>query len=311
MKREEKMQDLVTLVVVLSVVAGGCALAVEGGSLAESEVEKVADGFKFTEGPMWHPDGYLIFSDIPADTIFSLREGETDVFRRPSGNSNGLTFDNDGRLIACEHGNRRVSRTEPDGRVVALAARYEGKRLNSPNDVVVKSDGAVYFTDPPYGVRPDERELDFQGLYRISPEGELTLLADDFNKPNGLAFSPDEEVLYVADTQEQHVRAFDVQADGTLANGRVFYEVSPPERLGADGMKVDTEGNLYIAATDGVVIVSPQGEHLETIPVAERPANLAFGDDGRTLYLTAQHSIYRVRTKHAGTVYAGRFLRSR
>ena len=265
------------------------------------EPERIATDLKFTEGPVWHPDGYLLFSDIPANTIHKwIPDGKLEKFRSPSGNSNGLTFDGQGRLVACEHGNRRVSRTEPGGGIVALADKYQGKRLNSPNDVVVKSDGSVYFTDPPYGVQPDQRELDFQGVYRIAPDGTLTLLVDDFEKPNGLAFSPDEKVLYVDDTDRKHVRAFDVQPDVTLANGRVFADLSAEQRHGPDGMKVDVDGNLYV--TSGVTwIFDSTGKHLGDIVTPESPANCAFGGpDNKTLFITACTSVYRVKLKVQG-----------
>lgn len=269
------------------------------------EPERIATNLQFTEGPVWHPDGYLLFSDIPANRIYRWEPGKgLTVFREPSGNSNGLTLDREGRLIACEHGNRRVSRTEADGRVVSLAERYQGKRLNSPNDVVVRSDGSIYFTDPPYGVQPEQRELDFQGVYRLSPDGTLTLLVGDFERPNGLCFSPDEKVLYIADTARRHVRAFEVLPDGSLGKGRIFADVStaPPSLVGGpDGMKVDEEGNLYVTNTDGVWVISPEGKHLGTIAIPERPANCAFGDaDRRSLYITARTSVYRVRVKVPG-----------
>lgn len=269
------------------------------------EPERIATNLQFTEGPVWHPDGYLLFSDIPANRIYRWEPGKgLTVLREPSGNSNGLTLDREGRLIACEHGNRRVSRTEADGRVVSLAERYQGKRLNSPNDVVVRSDGSIYFTDPPYGVQPEQRELDFQGVYRLAPDGTLTLLVGDFERPNGLCFSPDEKVLYIADTARRHVRAFEVLPDGSLGKGRIFADVStaPPSLVGGpDGMKVDEEGNLYVTNTDGVWVISPEGKHLGTIITPERPANCAFGDaDRRSLYITARTSVYRVRVKVPG-----------
>ncbi|MHC4591381.1 MAG: SMP-30/gluconolactonase/LRE family protein [Planctomycetota bacterium] len=283
-----------------------CALAAGEGGIATSELERVATGFQFTEGPVWLPDGYLAFSDIPADTIYKLEGPQPEVFRRPSGNANGLTVANEDRLVACEHGNRRVSLTQRNGSVVALATHYAGKRLNSPNDIVVKSDGSIYFTDPPYGVPEADRELDFQGVYRASPDGDLTLLADDFVKPNGLAFSPDEKVLYIDDTDQQWVRAFDLRGDGLLENSRVFIPVVGRP----DGMKVDTEGNVYVAATEGVWIASAEGEHLHTIAVPERPSNLAFGGpDGRTLYVTARTSVYRIAVKHPGAVMSRRLAR--
>jgi len=261
-----------------------------------SAPEKVGSGFQFTEGPVWHRQGFLIFSDIPANRIVKWTAlDKVETFRQPSGNSNGLTFDRQGRLIACEHGNRRVSRTEPDGKVVALAEKYEGKKLNSPNDIVVKSDGSIYFTDPPYGVQPSEKELSFNGVFRISPDGNLTLLAPDFERPNGLAFSPDEKKLYVADTARGHVRVFDVQPDGTLKGGEEFVKTPGP-----DGMKVDTKGNLYVTST-GVAVFDAKGKKLGEISLPERPANCCFGDaDNRTLFVTARTSLYKVRLKVAG-----------
>ncbi len=255
--------------------------------------EKVAGDFKFTEGPVWNAKrGELLFSDIPTNRIYRFKNGKAEVFREPSGNTNGNALDNQSRLVSCEHGNRRVSRTEADGTVVTLANRYDGKRLNSPNDVVVKRDGAIYFTDPPYGVKKELRELDFQGVYRVSPDGKkVTLLVKDFIKPNGLAFSPDEKVLYIADTEGNHIRAFDVAADGTLTHGRVFCQVPRP-----DGVRVDSDGNLYSTAQTGVEVFSPKGDKLGVIKCPEQPANLAFaGADCQTLYITARTGLYRVR----------------
>jgi gluconolactonase len=271
-----------------------------------SEPEKIASELKFTEGPVWHPEGYLIFSDIPADTIYKWTiDGDLSVYRSPSGNSNGLTFDNEGRLIACEHGNRRVSRTEADGTNTTLADKYNGKRLNSPNDVVVKSDGSIYFTDPPYGIQPEQKELDFNGVYRISPDGELTLLLDDFDRPNGLAFSPDEKVLYIANTAKKHVKAFDVKADGALTNGRIFANLSAEKTHGPDGMKVDVNGNIYI--TSGVTwIFDSKGNHIGNIATSEAPANCAFGGkDNKTLFITARTSVFRVQLNVAGIIPIG------
>jgi sugar lactone lactonase YvrE len=274
--------------------------------VGEVAVEKIAGGFQFTEGPVWVPDGYLLFSDIPADTIYRWTPGSAaaEVFRTPSGRSNGLTLDREGRLLACEH-DRRLSRTEKDGRVVALAGRYEGRRLNSPNDVVVKSDGCVYFTDPPYGLSRQEegRELDFNGVYRLAPDGTLTLLDDSFDRPNGLAFSPDERVLYVNDSRRGHIRAFDVQSDGVLSNGRVFAELKNPGKEGSpDGMKVDVRGNVFCTGPGGIWMFDAAGELLGLIQVPEVPANLAWGgDDLKTLYITARTGLYRMRVRTGGT----------
>jgi gluconolactonase len=260
----------------------------------KAPVEKLAGDFQFTEGPVWiAAKKELLFSDIPAKRIVRLKDGKFDTFRDPSGNANGNTLDKQGRLVTCEHGNRRVSRTEADGTITVLANRYEGRRLNSPNDDVVGSDGAIYFTDPPFGVRRDERELDFQGVFRISPDGKtLTLLVKDFVKPNGLAFTPDEKRLYINDTDRAQIRAFDVAADGTLTNGRVFAD----RTSGADGMKVDTAGNVYCATRTGVMVFDRTGQFLGTFATPDQPTNLAFGDaDWKTLYITARPSLYRVR----------------
>jgi gluconolactonase len=271
---------------------------------APGEIERIATGMEFTEGPVWHPDGYLLWSDIPPGIIYRWEEGkEKAVWRQPSGHSNGLTFDRQGRLIACEHGNRRVSRTEADGTVVTLADRYRGKRLNSPNDVVVKSDGSIYFTDPPYGVQEEDRELDFQGVYRIAPDGTLTLLVDDFDRPNGLAFSPDEKILYIDDSGRKHIRAFDVLPDGTLANGRIFAEMDATKPGSPDGMKVDVHGNVYCTGAGGLNVFAPTGRWIGLIEFPEIPANVAWGGPDYTdLFVTARTSVYRVRMKVQGAV---------
>jgi gluconolactonase len=277
----------------------------------EAPIERIAGGFGFTEGPVWRGD-HLLFSDIPRNRIVRWRElpegPEVTTFRHPSGNSNGLTLDRQGRLIACEHGNRRVSRTEPDGSVVSLAERYEGRRLNSPNDVVVRADGGVYFTDPPYGLRnlTEGKELPFQGVYRIEPDGRLTLLVNDFERPNGLAFSPDETVLYIDDSARRHIRAFDVRPDGTLANGRIFFEMQSPDSGSPDGMKVDVHGNVFCTGPGGTWVITPAGRLLGRIITPEQPANLAWGGpDWSTLFITARTSVYRVRTATTGIRVGG------
>jgi gluconolactonase len=268
-----------------------------------SQVEKVADGFEFTEGPLWHPQGFLLFSDIPANTIYQWTPKEkSKIFRRPSGNANGNTLDREGRLLTAEHSNRRVSRTLEDGRVVTVASQYKGKRLNSPNDLVVKSDGSIYFTDPPYGIKSEQEELGFYGVYRIAPDGTLTLLVRDFVRPNGIAFSPDEKKLYVDDSEKGHIRVFDVKPDGTLDNGRIFAELKDPTKQGVpDGMKVDTKGNVYSTGSGGVWVFSPSGNLLGKIEVPEVAANLGWGEsDYQTLYITASKSLYRIRLKIPG-----------
>ncbi|WP_347239557.1 SMP-30/gluconolactonase/LRE family protein [Microcoleus sp. FACHB-68] len=269
----------------------------------KTQVEKIAEGFEFIEGPVWHPEGFLLFSDINGDTIYQWQENQkAKVFRRPSGKANGNTLDREGRLITAEHSNRRVSRTETDGKIVTLADKYEGKSLNSPNDLAVKSDGSIYFTDPPYGIKKEQEELGFYGVYRLAPDGKLTLLVKDFMRPNGITFSPNENKLYINDSQESHIRVFDVNSDGTLTNGRIFAELKDPNKKGVpDGMKTDIQGNIYSTGSGGVSVFSPAGNLLGTIEVPEATTNLAWGDsDGKTLYITAGKSLYRIRLKIAG-----------
>jgi len=269
-----------------------------------SEVRRIATGFQFTEGPVWNAHkGFLLFSDIPANRILKWSpDGGLSVFREPSGNSNGLTYDNEGRLIICEHGNRCLSRIEEDGAYTVLADRFHGRRLNSPNDVVVRSDGMIFFTDPPYGVTAEEKELPFNGVFRLDPDStELSLLLKDFDRPNGLAFSPDERILYIADTPRRHIRAFEANRDGRLGNSRLFAEIRSEEPGNPDGMKVDVEGNLYVSAAGGIWIFAPDGELIGTIRTPERPANCAWGsDDWRTLFITARESLYTVRLSVPG-----------
>ncbi len=264
--------------------------------------EKLATGFQFTEGPIWQPEGALLFSDIPANRIYRWTpEQGAQVWREPTGNANGNTLDRQGRLLSCEHSGRRVAITAADGTVTTLVDRYQGKRLNSPNDVVVKSNGVVYFTDPPYGIKPEEREQPHNGVYRVLTDGTIELLANDFERPNGLAFSPDESILYIDDSAHRHVRAFDVQADGTLTNSRIIADMDHPQPGSPDGMKIDEAGHLYVTGATGVWVFEPDGTLLGVIVTPERPANCAWGDaDRQSLYITAQTSLYRVRTKVAG-----------
>lgn len=284
---------------------------------AGAKVEKIAHGFKYTEGPVWDPSGWVLFSDIPSDTIYewvpgprarrgSVRlpaalVGSLRVFRRPSGHSNGLARDSRGRLIACEH-DRRISRRDADGSVSTLADRFENKRLNSPNDLVVKRNGDVYFTDPPYGItKAQDRELPFSGIFRITVDGKLLLLEKSLPFPNGLAFSPDETKLYVVDSGANQIHLFEVAADGSLGKSRLFAEIKlPGHREGPDGIKVDRRGNVFSAGPDGVWILGPDGHLIGKIPTPEVPANLAFGGiDDATLYITARTSLYRIRLKTA------------
>ncbi len=268
----------------------------------DAKVEKLAGDFKFTEGPLWHANGFLIFSDTPANTLYKLTpDGKIDKFRSPAGHPNGNTLDREGRLITAQH-DRRLTRTEKDDTIVTLATQYEGKKLNSPNDVVVKSDGSIYFTDPPYGISKEQEELGFYGVYRLTKDGKLALLVKDMIRPNGLAFSPDEKKLYVADSQEGNIRVFDVKSDGTLANQRMFAELKVPgqEPL-ADGMKVDMQGNIYSTGPEGIWIFSPQGKLLGRIKLPEKPTNVGWGDsDNKALYITTYTSIYRIRLKIPG-----------
>jgi len=287
----------------------------------DARIEKLAEGFLFTEGPIWVPDGYLVFSDPNSNTIY--RWSDTDglsVFRTKSGytgvdiaeygqpGSNGLTLDREDRLTINEHGNRRVTRLEKNGSLTILADRYEGKRLNSPNDLVYRSDGSLYFTDPPFGLPKafddPRKETPFSGVYRWS-NGQLQLLTTDMTGPNGLAFSPDEKYLYVGnwDEKKKIVMRYDVKPDGTLANGQVFFDMtSAPGEDAIDGLKVDRLGNVYVSGPGGLWILSPAGKHLGTVVGPEHAHNFAWGDaDGRTLYLTAQTGLYRIRLNIPGT----------
>ena len=294
----------------LQIVNGKSVGRLEGNSksfynlIPSNEILKcVATGFNFTEGPVWFKEEkYLLFSDIPANKIFKLNRGsKTEIFRHNSGNSNGLTRDREGRLIACEHGNRRVTRSEKDGSIIVLADRFHNKRLNSPNDVIVKSDGSIYFTDPPYGIKPGQQEQPIQGVYRISPDNDINLVADNFERPNGLAFSPDEKKLYIDDSQLRHIRVFNVEYDGSLSNGKIFHNMNIDKRGVPDGMKVDLDGNIFCAGAGGVWVFNSDGEHLGTICTPENPSNCAWGDnDFKSLYITAVTSIYKIRVTIPG-----------
>ena len=271
--------------------------------------ERVGSNFEFTEGPVWMPAGFLVFSDIRANRICKwLPDGSVTTWREPSGNANGLTIDHQNRLLVCEQGNRLVSRIEPDGTRTLLAERYEGKLLNSPNDIVCRSDGTIYFTAPPYGIIPGEsssydkpQEQSCNGIYRILPDGSVHRVVDDFDRPNGLAFSPDESILYINDTPRRHVRALDVQADGSLTNSRVIADMDHPQPGSPDGMKVDQEGNLYVTGANGIWVFAPDGTCLGVIVLPERPTNCAWGDEDRkTLYITARTSLFRFRGRVKG-----------
>ena len=273
------------------------------------EIEEVGSGFEFTEGPIWnHVEKHLIFSDIPGNIMRRWRpDGAIETWRQPSNMANGNTYDGQGRVVTCEHATSRVTRTESDGSVTALATHYGDKELNSPNDIVVKSDGAIYFTDPSFGRmeyfgRPRAQQLSFQGAYRIDPDSrELTLLVDDFDQPNGLCFSLDESQLFINDTMRAHIRVFDVNSEGTLENGRVWAEVTGGSDGAPDGMKVDSEGNLYVTGPGGIHVFDPDAACLGVIKMPQGCANFCWGDDDlKSLFVTASTSLYRVRVQVAG-----------
>lgn len=271
--------------------------------------EELGTGFLFTEGPVWHPrDKFLIFSDMPGDHMrrWSAKDGVT-TFRKPCHMANGNTYDRQGRLLTCEHATSQVTRTEPDGRIVALATHFQGMQLNSPNDIVCKSDGGIYFSDPPYGRAKffgveRAQELGFQGVYRVgadprSPE----LLVDDFDRPNGLCFSRDESRLFINDTARKHIRVFDVAPTGALRNGRLWAETKGDKPGAPDGMKIDAEGKVYCCGPGGIHVFTPDARLLEILEVPEYTANFAWGDDDyRSLLITASTSLYRIRRPVGG-----------
>lgn len=277
--------------------------------LGNAPVKRLATGFDWVEGPVWFGDmGCLLFSDIPNNRILRLDDAGVSTFRSPSNFSNGHTRDLQGRLISCEHGGRRVTRTEWDGRVTVIADSYQGKPLNSPNDVIVARDGAIWFSDPHYGIMTDyegyraEQELPCN-VYRVDPGGRIEAVITDMACPNGLAFSPDERLLYVADTgrmfsdDPQHIRVYDM-VDGRPANGRLFHTIAPGC---ADGIRLDTEGNLWSSAGDGVHCIAPDGRRLGRILVPERVSNICFGGRAKNrLFITATTSVYSVVLNRKG-----------
>lgn len=270
----------------------------------EARLERLATDMQFTEGPVWvraRGGGYLVFSDIPADELkkWSPAEGLS-PFRKPSQKANGNTVDRQGRLLSCEHSGRRVSRLEHDGTLVTVVDRFGDKRFNSPNDIAVKSDGSLWFTDPDYGLRGQPRDYDGCYVFRYDPKtAALTVLVTDFDKPNGICFSPDEKRLYVADSgKPRHIRVFDVQRNGTVANGRVFCVI---DQGVPDGIRCDAAGRVWSSAGDGVHIFAPDGRLIGKILVPETPANLCFGGrDGRTLFITARKSLYAIPVRVRG-----------
>lgn len=289
----------------------------------DAKIEQLAEGFTWAEGPVWMREGgYLVFSDVPENVVHKwTRAGGITDFLKPSGytgstprtgepGSNGLTVDSEGRLTLCEHGDRRIARLEKDGHKTTLADRYDGKRFNSPNDLVYKSNGDLYFTDPPYGLLGEKhdvnKELQFNGVYRLSTNGTLTLLTRALTFPNGLAFSPNEKTLYVAVSDPQHpiIVAYDLKPDGTLTHERVFFNAAHLAARGLkglpDGMKVDVHGNLFATGPGGVLVISPEGRHLGTIFTDDLTANCAWGENGSVLYMTVNHRLCRIATKTSG-----------
>ena len=288
---------------------------------ADAKIEKLAEGFKWAEGPVWYR-GAVLFSDVPQNVVYRWKEGQeaAEIFLKPSGQltpapgfrepgSNGLTLDREGRLLLCQDGERRIARYE-DGKFTAIADRFEGKRFNSPNDLAVRRNGDIYFTDPPYGLEKMNesplKELPFNGVFRVSTDGKVTLLAKRLTFPNGIAFSPDEKRLYVAvsDGAATRIVAYGVAADGTLADERVFFDAQPLKVAGGkglcDGLKVDRAGNLWASGPGGILVISPAGKLLGRISTGLTTANCAWGDDGGTLYMTASNSLLRVKTKTKG-----------
>lgn len=290
----------------------------------DASLQKLAQGFVWSEGPVWLGDeNYLLFSDIPRNSVMKWKEGEgVSLFLKPAGytgddprggesGSNGLVLDPQGRLVLCQHGDRRIARWQKDKGFTTLAGRYQGKRFNSPNDACFKSNGDLYFTDPPYGLEKGasdpKRELDFCGVYRLSADGRVTLLTKEPTRPNGIAFSPDETTLYVAQSDPEKAVwwAFQVKGDGTLGEGRVLFDATPWLKQGLkglpDGLKVDKQGNLFATGPGGVNVFAPDGTHLGRINTGVATANCAFGGDGSTLYVTAHMFLCRIKTATKGT----------
>jgi gluconolactonase len=272
----------------------------------DAKLTTVATGFGFTEGPVWDPSGFLYVSDEEINKIFRVyvadgRKEEVIALGDPDGN----TYDREHHLLDCASVLRAIIQVEPDGRYKILTDRYQGKRFNSPNDVIIGPDGAIYFTDPTLDlVKGEKQEIPFQGVYRLDSNGEVRLLTQDLTQPNGLAFSPDGKSFYVDDSQQRNIRVYDVRPAGALTNGRIFGEEPGGKGDGVpDGMKVDSDGNLYVTGPKGIWVWDPEGHHLGTIAMPEQPANLAWGDaDYGTLFITATRSVYRLKTRAHGFV---------
>ena len=276
-----------------------CALAAEPTAtetFLTSPVTKLQGAFHFTEGPVMMPGKGLLFSDIPGDALYTLETptSEPKIFRQPAGLPNGNTRDHEGRLVTCEHWNRRVTRTDQNGAVTVVADQFLDRKFNSPNDVCVRSDGVLFFTDPPYGLDKRPAELPFCGVYAVFPDKRIALISVYLKHPNGIALSPDEKTLYVGDSLDNFVQAFDLGSDGTLTNTRLLCKVPVP-----DGLRTDKRGNVWIATKTGVQVFRPDGTRLETIAIPETPANLCFSEDGTTVYVTAVTGVYmfKIRTR--------------
>ena len=280
--------------------AASFATALHAQDFSQIQIEKVTGGYQFTEGPVWNKEGnYLLFSDVPASRLMKIDSKGTTEFRAPTGKTNGNTYDVQGRLLSCESEGRRVIRIDKKGTIEVLAEKWEGKRLNAPNDIVVRKDGHIYFTDPAFGNQADARELDFYGVYHIPPKGPMELIAKPKGRPNGIAISPNGKLLYVANTDDRNVIAYDIDKNGKTSGERVFISniEGPP-----DGIRVDEKGNLWITCK-GVAVYTAEGKLLKMIEMPEAPANCAFGDgDMQSLYITARTSVYRIRLDVKGSV---------
>ena len=280
-------------------VLAACA-ALFAQDFSDLTVDKVEGGFRFTEGPAWSKEGFLIFSDVPHDRILKWVPGQKSVvFREHSNGANGNAFDAQGRLYTCESRTRRVVRLDKDGEIEVLADKWEGKRLNAPNDIVVSRNGHAYFTDPAFGSQADTRELDFYGVYHIPPKAPMKLVGKFTGRPNGIALSGNGRTLYVSNTDDRNVRAYDLDRNGDASNERVVIsDIDGPP----DGIRLDEKGNLYVSA-NGLAVYTPAGKLLHTIPLGEVPSNCTFGDeDFKSLYITARTSVYRVRLDVKGAV---------
>ncbi len=288
---------------------------------ADAKIEKLAGDMKFIEGPLWMPAGHLLFSDVQGNRIYRWNPGDkaASVFLENSGadecapgtycGSNGLNLDKKGRVLICQHGRGRIAALEADGKQTVVVDKFEGKRLNSPNDTAWKSDGSLYFTDPPYGFAKQDddpaKQLKYNGVFRLNPDGKLKLLYRGMTRPNGIGFSPDEKTLYVAnsDPAKKLWMKFTVAADGSLKDPKVFYDVTAETADGLpDGLKLDKKGNVFATGPGGVWVFSPEGKVLGKIMPTEGPANVGWGDDGKTLYMTARTGLYRIRLAAEGTL---------